>query len=173
MRALPLTTLLTLLLALSLHVAAQPSDASEAIESDGERTASALRAEIRALERDMFAHFNRLNSNDDFDVTCGYITPTGSKIPVWNCEPAFISAAEGAEFLQMEDSRAPNGQGLGGIGYVPRNRDDIAFIQREKVAQMQDELRALALAHPELAAAIVALHDRRLQLAEIEGAAGE
>ncbi|MDY6982104.1 MAG: hypothetical protein SV422_03360 [Pseudomonadota bacterium] len=168
MRTVP-RILLSLLVAASMDATAQPqpADAIEATESPG--TPRALRAEIRTLERDMFELFNKLNSDDEFDVTCDFHTPTGSKVPLWRCEPAFIRIAESAEYMQMKDNATATGGGLRGLGYLPRRGDDVAFMQREKAAQLQEEMRALALAHPELATAIVALHARRLQLAEMEG----
>lgn len=172
MRTFPRLSLLSLLFAASMDAAAQPAaQPADAIEEAD--TPRALRAEIRTLERDMFELFNELNSNDEFDVTCDYHTPTGSKVPLWQCEPAFIRIAESAEYMQMKDNAAATGGGLRGLGYLPRRGDDVAFMQREKAAQMQEEMRALALAHPELATAIVALHARRLQLAEMEGASQE
>lgn len=177
MRALPHISLLTLIPALGMHVMAQstepPADPIEEAASSGQRTLPALRAEIRSLERDMFAIFNKLNSTDDFDVTCGYNTPTGSKIPSWQCEPAFMRLAEGAEFMQMKDNSTPGAAGITGIGYVPQSRNDIALLQQEKVEQMQSELKTLAFEHAELGAAVMTLHTRRLQLAEMERTANE
>lgn len=162
--------LLSLLVAASMDATAQPqpADATDVAESSGS-SPRALRAEIRTLERDMFELFNKLNSNDDFDVTCDFHTPTGSKLAVWQCEPAFLRLAESAEYMQMKDNSNTDTGGIHGIGYLPRRSDDVAFMQREKAAQMQEEMRALALEHPELAKAIVTLHARRLQLAEMEG----
>ncbi|HEY0961459.1 MAG TPA: hypothetical protein VGE69_03800 [Pseudomonadales bacterium] len=173
MRTLARLSLSPLLLAASVSVVAQPAPLPAAAieESTTQSTPAALRAEIRTLERNMFELFNELNSNDEFDVNCGYHTPTGSKIPLWKCDPAFMRVAESAEFMQMKDSRAPNAAGLTGIGYVPQDRDDLAYMLREKTAEMQSEMKALAFAHPELAQAVMALHERRQQLAAIEAAA--
>lgn len=172
MPSFPRITLLALLCAAGVQATAQapePVDEIEVVESSG-NTPRLLRAEIRKLERDMFELFNKLNSNDEFDVTCDYHTPTGSKIPLWRCEPAFILRAENAEFMQMNESSTG---GLRSLGYLPRKRDDVAYMQREKAAQMQEELRTLAFEHPELATAVMTLHARRLQLAEMEDRGAE
>lgn len=170
MRAFPRLCLFPLLFAVGLHAQAQ---SIEDAEDAGPGTARALRNEIRNVERDMFALFNRLNDDDDLDVTCGYSTPTRSKIPIWQCEPAFMRIAEGAEFMQMKDNMTPGNGGASKFGYLPRGRDDIAFMQREKQAQLQNQLRTLALGNPELASAVVALHKLRQQLAAIEGSSAE
>jgi hypothetical protein len=166
MKTFPRISLLSLLLVASVYATGQA--AVEEIETTAS-SPRALRAEIRTLERDMFALFNQLNSNDEFDVTCEYHTPTGSKVPAWRCEPAFMRIAESAEFMQMKDNAQTASGGLRGLGYLPRRGDDIAFMQREKAEQMQTEMRALANEHPELASAIIALHNLRLQLAAVEG----
>lgn len=170
MRVLPRLSVLPLLLAASLHAPAQPID--EPADS-GQPSARSLRNEIRNAERDMFALFNKLNSDDELDVACGYSTPTRSKIPVWHCEPAFMRIAEGAEFMQMKDNMAPASGDVSRFGYLPRDRDGITFIVREKQEQLQNRLRTLAQENPELASAIVALHDLRQQLAAIEGASAQ
>ncbi|MES2603825.1 MAG: hypothetical protein V4603_02750, partial [Pseudomonadota bacterium] len=65
----------------------------EQIEVNGEPTVISLKAEAEQLELKMYTIFNALNSSDELDVACGQVTPTGSKLPVWECSAAYMREA--------------------------------------------------------------------------------
>ena len=46
--------------------------------------------EIVDEENKIFSMFNELNSDDDFDILCDNIAPTGSHIRQRVCEPRFV-----------------------------------------------------------------------------------
>lgn len=48
---------------------------------------------ITQAEDDMFAKYNELNLDDDYDILCRDIKPTGSHISVRSCEPVFLDKA--------------------------------------------------------------------------------
>lgn len=48
---------------------------------------------IEQAEDDMFAKYNELNLDDDYDILCQNIRPTGSHIRVRSCEPVFLDKA--------------------------------------------------------------------------------
>jgi hypothetical protein len=52
---------------------------------------------MQQIEQRMFDLFNALNSNDEFDVACAHKTLTGSRLPPWQCEAAFMRDAEARE----------------------------------------------------------------------------
>ena len=71
---------------------AQDSDRPiEEIQVLGSRTLYSIRMEIVDEENKIFSMFNELNSDDDFDILCDNITPTGSHIRQRVCEPRFVT----------------------------------------------------------------------------------
>jgi len=123
----------------------------------------ALRAETRQLEQQMYDLFNALNSDDQFDVACGEHKVTGSTIPEWRCEAAFMRNASARSTSSRFDNplaAAANTQG----GYVPQSSRQIGFNQRKKVEQLNQEMMTLARQNPPLAAAMIAYNDKRQQL---------
>ena len=63
----------------------------EEIQVLGSRTLYSIRMEIVDEENKIFAMFNELNSDDDFDILCDKIAPTGSHIRQRVCEPRFVT----------------------------------------------------------------------------------
>lgn len=63
----------------------------EEIQVLGSRTLYSIRMEIVDEENKIFSMFNELNSDDDFDILCDNITPTGSHIRQRVCEPRFVT----------------------------------------------------------------------------------
>ena len=53
-----------------------------------------LRVEIERLETLVYARFNALNSDDEFDIHCVERPPTGSNIPLRTCAPNFVARSE-------------------------------------------------------------------------------
>jgi|GEM_PF-466721 len=74
-------------------------DAGASIEVDEEvvvrgRSRAVLRAQIRLAEEAVYARFNEINSNDEFDIHCRQVVPLGSHIPRRVCEPNFWRTAQ-------------------------------------------------------------------------------
>ena len=63
----------------------------EEIQVLGSRTLYSIRMEIVDEENKIFSMFNELNSDDDFDILCDNIAPTGSHIRQRVCEPRFVT----------------------------------------------------------------------------------
>lgn len=127
----------------------------------------ALRAEAQQLEQEMYELFNALNDDDDFDVTCDERKVTGSTIPVWACEAAFMRQASANAMASRFDN---TGAGMANTqnGFIPQSREQTAFKSRRKVQQLNEEMLALARRNPELAAAMIAFNEKREQLAQVE-----
>jgi hypothetical protein len=150
------TTITALLLLLATGAVAQD-----------ETNSITLRAEAQQLERHMYELFNALNSDDDLDVTCGDTKVTGSTIPVWTCEAAFMRDGQANAMSARFDNPGAamaNTQG----GFIPQSRRQTAFNARQKTRQLNDEMRALARQNAELAAAMIAFNDKRVQLENLE-----
>ncbi len=62
----------------------------EEIRVIGARTFFSLRMQIVEEENKLYGIFNELNSNDDFDIECEKIAPTGTHISQRVCEPRFV-----------------------------------------------------------------------------------
>ncbi|HEX6995658.1 MAG TPA: hypothetical protein VF339_16120 [Gammaproteobacteria bacterium] len=83
-------------------------DAGGSIEVDEEvvvrgRSRGMLRAQIQLAEEAVYARFNEINSNDEFDIHCRRVTPIGSNISRRVCEPNFwrnVQARAGEETVR-------------------------------------------------------------------------
>ena len=74
-------------------------DAGASIEVDEEvvvegRSRAMLRVQIELAEEAVYARFNEINSNDEFDIHCRRVMLTGSNIPRRVCEPNFWRNAQ-------------------------------------------------------------------------------
>lgn len=127
----------------------------------------ALRAEARQLERAMYDVYNRLNSDDNFDVACDEYKVTGSIIPEWQCNAAFMrEAALNASASRYDNPGSPLANTMG--GFVPTSDETLLRRARRKIQQLNDEMRALARQHQELAASMIAYNEVRQQLENSE-----
>ncbi len=123
----------------------------------------ALRAETRQLEQHMYEVFNALNSTNDFDVACGEKKVTGSTIPEWTCEAAFMrDAASRAVAGRFDNPGAAMANTQG--GFIPQSTRQVAFNERKKTQELNDEMMALARRNNELASAMIAFNAKREQL---------
>jgi len=52
-----------------------------------------LRREIVRLEEAFYAKYNQLNDDDQYDIQCSPVTPTGSLLKGRECEPLFVARA--------------------------------------------------------------------------------
>lgn len=160
MQKMALTTLAATLLAQPLLAAgANPQNqAIEEIQVTGQ-TAVRLRVQIERIEERLFALFNELNSTDDFDVACRIVVRlgTGSRIPIRECEPAFLTKA-----------RAANAHDYITLGMDLKSDADLLFENRVKTEQLNGEFSKLALDHPELTQAMLELDAKKRSLVERE-----
>ena len=127
----------------------------------------ALRAEVQQLEQGMYNLFNKFNSTDDLDVQCLEKAPTGSTIPVWQCEAAFMKDVQSRDTASRWDNPlagAANTQN----GFIPQSGKQLSFANRKKAQQLNEEMKALGAQHPELGSAMLALHAKRQQLEKLE-----
>jgi hypothetical protein len=114
----------------------------EEIEVTGQRTVYSLVYAIEQAEVQMFSLFNELNSSDDFDVTCGHITYTGTRIASWVCDSGFLKKERELDMQRLR-MRAGFEQ--------PRTEAQLRFDTESKARRLNAEMKALALQHPELA----------------------
>lgn len=80
-----------------------PSSAEtvEEIVVYGDKSLTHLRHELYVAEEEFFDVFNALNSNDDFDVECEYLTFLGSRRRHHLCMPRFAERAEAEATMNM------------------------------------------------------------------------
>jgi hypothetical protein len=74
-----------------------PESADEEIVVVGQRTLSALRAEISLAEDRVHELFNALNDDDEYDIHCHRETRTGTNISQRVCKANFVDGATSAE----------------------------------------------------------------------------
>lgn len=153
------TTILGLLLVCSVSQAAQPDNSIEQIDITGERSLIQLQRELQQAEAAVFDLYNQLNSTNDFDVSCGRSTPTGSRIPIWECEARYLKRARSYNVQEAMD---------------PMLRRQL-ISERELQAQMlpqtkqlNAEIIALAKINPQLAQALLDWQAKKQRLDEIE-----
>jgi hypothetical protein len=77
------------------------AEQSEAILADeeitvvGQRSLRLLRLEVQLERERVYGLFNSLNSDDQFDIHCGSVPRTGTRIPQRVCRPQFTDSATG------------------------------------------------------------------------------
>lgn len=122
------------------------ADAPAPLQTDEEvivrgRSPAALRMQIELAEDAVFARFNEINSNDDFDIRCRQEVYTGSRVPHRVCLPNLWRDAQ--REAGEETVRSMQGS----------NAFDAAQFLAEakyKYRQMEEELRQLIRDDPEL-----------------------
>jgi hypothetical protein len=129
----------------------------EEIEITGQRSSIQLR-NIERQEAAMFALFNEFNSTDDFDISCRHVTHTGTLIPTWECEPAYLTNARQDNVYDFF-TRA---------GAVLKTEAELKFENRVKAEQLDAEFKKVAREHPELVQAMLELNASKQRLAEGE-----
>lgn len=138
--------ILAALLAVDFRAAADgpaPGEPPEEIMVYGKSMAEARRELHRAQEQ-VFATFNSLNSDDQYDIHCEYRAATGSHVRQRVCEANFVSDATSAEALAFLMRR----------GAVPAWA---VVLRKKKLLHM--ELIRVAEEHPEFLAALEELAD--------------
>ena len=132
-----------------------------------EQTVMAIRFQLREAQDDMFAKFNELNNNDEFDISCRSVRHAGSHIPRRECEPRFFARERQSNSIQvisqMRDDGAPSGGGLGGASVAGAGNAGVAtslnFDAIENYMQEDGELRSV------LGARFEALNEEMLRIA--------
>jgi hypothetical protein len=96
-----------------------------------------LRVEIERLEEAVYARFNALNSDDEFDIHCLKQAPTGSNIPLRTCAPNFVIRAESSSAEKMlTDGRSGDGNN--------HSRREQHTRMEEKSRQLTEEIQRVA-----------------------------
>ena len=134
-----------------------PQNRIEEIEVIGQRSLIQLRLEIKQAEVHMFSLFNELNSKDEFDVNCRNVTHTGTLIPTWECDTGYI-----------KEARFQNVQDFLDFGIPPTSEEELWWESRHKTAQLNAEMKEIAKQHPDLAVAMIGLHEKRQRLEDLE-----
>ena len=114
----------------------------------GDSSLFSLRMEVYRAEEYKFDIFNSLNSTDEFDITCEWRAPLGSRIPRRFCEAGYIKKA------RAEDARL-----FMDFGFQPRSDQQLTGEFTYKTEALNKEMIALAIKHPELATAMIRSHE--------------
>jgi len=94
---------LSIALATSCQAVLAQEKSEEVIEEVvvyGERSLSNLRSDLFAAQEDFFDVFNSLNSSDEFDIDCEFMTPLGERRRYHVCAPKFAARAQSATSAQ-------------------------------------------------------------------------
>jgi len=113
---------------------AGPSEAIEEIVVYGEKSLIQLRLEVHKAEDKVFAMFNSLNSDDEYDIHCYLEAPIGSHIKRRVCRANFVSKATSEEARQLL-------RGQPGVSAWTKTQ--------HKNKLLQAEMEALVLERPE------------------------
>ena len=121
------------------------------------RTPENLRVEIERVENAVYARFNRLNSNDEFDIHCFEQNPTGSNIPLRTCAANFVT--------RTESSAADNLVTGGRSSATNNNRTERRLRLEEKSRQLTEEIQRVAREDPVLLRGLARLDELNQQQA--------
>jgi len=130
---------------------AAPREITEII-INAERPARLVLEEAYEAQEIAFSIFNDLNSNDEFDITCGNYTPTGTRIAQRRCEPRYFVNAQAQASQDL----------LLGLRVDPPTDNYIWMEVAPKTEQLNVEMKELALEHPQLAESLL-LYNRKMQ----------
>ena len=126
------------------------------------RGLGALRSEIIRAEELVFARFNDINSDDEFDIDCRMEIPLGSRIPRRVCRANYWRDVE--VDIADEALRWMQGSAYSGPGQTARG------LQPYKGKLLHDEIRQLAAQDEQFRAALTELGTAQLELAGETGA---
>lgn len=125
------------------------------------RGLGALRAEVIRAEEVVFARFNDINSDDEFDIDCRMEIPLGSRIPRRVCRANYWRDIE--VDIADEALRWMQGSAYSGPGQTARG------LQPYKGKLLHDEIRQLAAEDEQFRAALTELGTVQLALDEEAG----
>ena len=109
----------------------------------GDNSMRSLRMEVIHAQELKFEVFNNLNSTDDFDITCEWHAPLGTRIKEWSCDVNYMKKAR-ADAVRDWMHGAP----------IPSDHQ-LSVQYADKTRALNREMKALAIKHPELAIAMV------------------
>lgn len=109
----------------------------------GEKSMRTLRHAVYRAEENFFDTFSRLNEDDEFDVSCFFEAPTGTRIRRHVCRANFLVAATSSE-AEVWRSDGPRMVAAG---------SSQALLERKK-KELQQKVEAMVVANPDLATAL-------------------
>ena len=116
-----------------------------------------LRVEIERLENSVYQRWNALNSDDELDIHCREIEPTGSNIPLRTCAPQFVIDAESETARNtMIDGRSTRGR---------RDPSENRMAFEEKSRKLTEEMQRIAREDEQLLRDLVRLDELKQQQA--------
>ena len=110
----------------------------------GHTSISSLEREVIKAEELKFEVFNNLNSTDEFDITCEWSAPLGTRIKKWSCDVEYIRRA-----------RSDDARDLMQLGTQVRSDNQLALEYADKTRALNREMKSLAVQYPELAVAMI------------------
>ena len=149
--------------ALAQHQPSSDTDDLEEITVFGEKSLLALRSEFYDAQENFFSVFNALNSDDDLDIECEFLTPVGQRRRYRLCAPRFSEKAQAAAaapfLLSLHLARiqreAPDFNGASSSAFPHDAR------ARRKEKLMWEEMEKFLSTNPELQEALSELVDAR------------
>ncbi|WP_428102182.1 hypothetical protein [Candidatus Rariloculus sp.] len=133
------------------------ADVTEEVVVIGTRTRAALRAQVRDAEDRVFALFNELNDDDDYDIHCRIWERTGTLIGRRVCWANFVGKAT------TNEATATLNFLKGEMGSVAERTTSVF---RYKSRILRDKLRATIGENPELLEAVARHNALRRELDE-------
>ena len=135
--------------ALTLPAAAQEGEPIDEISVVGQKSMTQLRNEVFEAEEAFYSVYNALNDDDEYDVTCFYETPTGTRIKNHVCRAKFVSRAYAAQ----------SSKGRGDVTRIANQDADSAFTEKTKI--FEQKLETLIAENENLQAALVRYNTAR------------
>jgi len=132
------------------------SENMEEITVYGEKSWLNLRSEWYNAEEDFFAVFNSLNSRDDFDINCEFLTPLGERRRYHVCAPQFAKsyqAAASAEYI-LSLNLAKSQKEIPDFSAARSGTFSRKGLARTKEELMLDEMASLLSENPEMREAL-------------------
>ena len=121
-----------------------PSVSIEEIVVVSQQTFQRLRVQLDLAEVALYAAYNDLNDLDEFDVTCKNSDWAGTHIQEQMCWPQFMTELSAQN---AQDWRQDIGM------FVPV--DQLQLNNRDKFDDLRENIRVVALEHPDAAAALL------------------
>lgn len=118
------------------------SDTPEEITVYGQKSILSLRRELDMAQENLFDLFNSLNSDDNFDIKCEYVTPLGQRRKYHVCTPKFVRMFEADAASRMVQENAWD------------NPTSDHFRVKKKNELLWKEMETLVLEHPEMREAV-------------------
>ncbi len=133
-------------LALPMAAVGQDEEAMEEIVVAGQKSAAALRRDLTRAEGDFYSLYNKFNNDNEYDVRCSKVAPTGVRTKQHVCRPVFFSKARNRENLSRR---------------IDLNTDPVIA---DKMVKLQEKLDTLIATNPELQVATARYNTARARL---------